>query len=250
MMAPMMEKEKMRTIFWAGDSTVQYNSILTYPQTGLGQVFHLFCKNDVKISNHGKNGRSTKSFLDEGRFQPILEEMGEGDFLFIQFGHNDEKIHDPSRYTEAFGSFQDNLRFFIQKAREKKAIPVLISPLERRCFDENGVLGPGEHGDYVEGMKQVAAEQQVAFIDLCSMSRELLIQAGSQETTHWYMNLQPGKYEVCPEGKIDNTHLKYAGAVKFAGLIAKGLKTLGGEYEALLLTEEDLAKDDIFDVHP
>lgn len=81
----------MAVIYWAGDSTVQYNSILTYPQTGIGQVFHLFVKPEVRIENHAKNGRSTKSFLDEGRFTVMLDRMGEGDFLFIQFGHNDEK---------------------------------------------------------------------------------------------------------------------------------------------------------------
>lgn len=81
----------MAVIYWAGDSTVQYNSILTYPQTGIGQVFHLFVRPEVRIENHAKNGRSTKSFLDEGRFSVICDRIEEGDFLFIQFGHNDEK---------------------------------------------------------------------------------------------------------------------------------------------------------------
>ena len=82
----------MATIYWAGDSTVQYNDITTYPQTGIGQVLHLYLKPDVKISNHAKNGRSTKSFIDESRVPAIYDAITEGDFLFIQFGHNDEKI--------------------------------------------------------------------------------------------------------------------------------------------------------------
>ena len=77
----------MATIFWAGDSTVQYNGIMTYPQTGIGQVFHLFLKPDVKVENHAKNGRSTKSFIDESRLPAIYDKISEGDFLFIQFGN-------------------------------------------------------------------------------------------------------------------------------------------------------------------
>ena len=88
----------MTTIFWAGDSTVRQNSILTYPQTGIGQVFERFTRRShVQIENHAENGRSTKSFLDEGRLAPICQRMQEGDFLFIQFGHNDQKAEDPSR---------------------------------------------------------------------------------------------------------------------------------------------------------
>lgn len=94
----------MPTIFWAGDSTVQYNDIITYPQTGIGQVMHLFLGTDVTVENHAKNGRSTKSFIDESRMVPIYDRITKGDFLFIQFGHNDEKIHDPARGTKPDGS--------------------------------------------------------------------------------------------------------------------------------------------------
>ena len=146
----------MAVIYWAGDSTVQYNSILTYPQTGIGQVFHLFVRPEVRIENHAKNGRSTKSFLDEGRFSVICDRIEEGDFLFIQFGHNDEKKQDPARYTEPAVSFTANLERFVAAAREKKAFPVLITPVERRCFDGDGRLQEGEHGDYVAAMKQAA----------------------------------------------------------------------------------------------
>ena len=121
----------MSIIYWAGDSTVQTNRIATYPQTGIGQVFPLYIKEEIVVSNHAKNGRSTKSFMDEGRLAAIEEKIGEGDFLFIQFGHNDwnEK---PERHTVAFGDYQDNLKLFISKAREKKAFPVLITPVYRR----------------------------------------------------------------------------------------------------------------------
>ena len=225
----------MAVIYWAGDSTVQYNSILTYPQTGIGQVFHLFVKPKVRIENHAKNGRSTKSFLEEGRFSVICNRIEAGDFLFIQFGHNDEKKQDPARDTEPFSTFTANLETFVNAAREKQAIPVLISPVERRCFNEEGVLQAGEHASYVVAMKRAAEVFNVPMIDLCTMSRKKLAETGAEKTKEWYMHLPAGRYASHPEGLTDDTHLKYEGAVTYAGCIARGLKELGGIYGDLLL---------------
>lgn len=225
----------MNRIFWAGDSTVQTNDITTYPQTGIGQVFPLYLKEGIEVRNHGKNGRSTKSFIDQGRLERIDQSISEGDFLFIQFGHNDEKAQDPARYTVPGFTFDDNLRAFIDVARKHGAYPVLITPLERRCFDENGTLEPGAHGDYVQAMINVARTQQVPLVDLYAMSREEMQRAGMEKTVEWFMNIEPGIYPGCPDGKKDNTHLKYEGAVVFAGLIARGLKQLGGIYADLLV---------------
>ncbi len=225
----------MRRILWAGDSTVQTNDITTYPQTGIGQVFSLYTKEDVVVINHAKNGRSTKSFIDEGRLAKIEETIQAGDFLFIQFGHNDEKIEDPTRYTEPYSSYRDNLGKFIEVARRHGAYPVLITPLERRCFVDATHLGLGAHSDYVAGMKQTAEQCKVPLIDLYSMSRCELKRVKEAGSKKYFMNLEPGEYSSCPEGKIDNTHLKYEGAVCFAGLIAKGLKEIGGIYSELLL---------------
>lgn len=225
----------MATIYWAGDSTVQYNDITTYPQTGIGQVFHLFLKPEVKVLNFAKNGRSTKSFIDEGRLAAIEEQITEGDFLFIQFGHNDEKKADPVRYTDPFGQYMVNLERFVNVARGKKAYPVLITPLERRCFAEGNQLGVGEHSDYVAAMKQAAENLDVPLIDLYSMSREKLRKAGAEKTKDWYMHLPKDVYPSHPEGLTDNTHLKYEGAVVYGGCIAAGLKKLGGRYSKLLL---------------
>ena len=230
----------MATIYWAGDSTVQYNDITTYPQTGIGQVIHLYLKPEVKISNHAKNGRSTKSFIDESRMVPIYDQITEGDFLFIQFGHNDEKINDPTRYTAPNGEYMVNLGKFVNVARNKKAHPVLITPLERRHFVEEHKLSAGEHLEYVNAMKKVAEELEVPLIDLYTMSREAMEEAGMEKTLDWYMHLKEGESVNYPEGKTDNTHLKYAGAVTYAGCIAKGLKELGGIYKELVLYETTL----------
>lgn len=229
----------MRKIFWAADSTVQTNNILTYPQTGIGQVFPLFVKEDVTVVNHAKNGRSTKSFIDEGRLQKIEEQIGEGDFLFIQFGHNDEKEQDPARYTEPFSSFMDNLEIYIDVARKNGAYPVLITPLERRCFVDEKHLGMGAHSDYVAAMKQTAERCNVPLVDLYSMSRTELKKVGEAGSRKWFMYFSKGEYENYPEGKTDNTHLRYEGAVLFASLIAKGLRELGGIYASILVDETE-----------
>lgn len=228
----------MNTIFWAADSTVQTNNHNTYPQTGIGQVFSLFIKGNYRVENHAKNGRSTKSFMDEGRLVPIEQNIGEGDFLFIQFGHNDEKKQDPTRYTEPFSSYKTNLKTFIQVAKDHGAHPVLITPLERRCFQEDGHLGQSGHEDYVEAMKQTAEECKVPLVDLYSMSRKALEKAGEEFSRRWYMYFPAGEYEKHPEESLDNTHLRYDGAVNYAGMIAKGLKELGGIYAEMLLGDE------------
>lgn len=225
----------MTRIFYAGDSTCAHNDITTYPQTGLGQGLSLYVKKEIKIHNYAMNGRSTKSFMDEGRLDAIAAEIQAGDFLFIQFGHNDEKEYDKARYTTPFGTYKDNLKMYIHVARKVGATPILVTPLERRCFADAWKLDQGEHGDYVAGMKEVAGEEQVALIDLYTKSRAKMEEAGAVETTKWFMHLAKGEYPSCPEGKVDNTHLKHQGAVIFAGLIAEGLQELGGIYSELLV---------------
>ena len=179
-------------IYWAADSTVQTNKITTYPQTGIGQVFSLYTREGVAVINHAKNGRSTKSFIDEGRLDVIDAQIGEGDFLFVQFGHNDEKSEDPARYTEPFSTYMMNLRRYIDVARKHNAFPVLITPLERRCFVDSKHLGLGAHSDYVAAMKQTAEQNNVPLVDLYSMSRAALKKAGEQESRKWYMYLSQG----------------------------------------------------------
>lgn len=222
-------------IYYAADSTVAQNTIFSYPQTGIGQALGLYLKKEHIVQNHAINGRSTKSFIDESRLASIYNDLREGDFLFIQFGHNDEKQEDPTRYTDPFGDYQVNLEKFINVARNRKAFPVLITPLYRRLFDENGKLVEGTHGEYPRAMKELGERLQVPVIDLCELSRSLLIETGDEESKKWFMNFPAGLYKNYPEGKTDNTHLRYEGAIQFAGIIAEELKKLGGIYKDLLL---------------
>ena len=222
----------MTTIFWAGDSTVKQNSIATYPQTGIGQVFHRYVKHlQVQIENHAENGRSTKSFLDEGRLAAISERIQAGDFLFIQFGHNDEKPEDPTRYADPEGAYAANLERFVSAARDKGAIPVIITPLTRL---DRSASAKYRHDDWAESCRRTAARLNVALVDLTRMSETLVDGMGDRARTEYYMNLPAGVYPAYPEGQKDGTHLQPAGALAFAGLIAQGLYELGGVYADLL----------------
>ena len=216
----------MKRIFYIGDSTVQRNRIDTYPQTGMSQVLELYLAPEVQVLAHGKNGRSTKSFLDEGRFEPVRQQMQQGDFLLIQFGHNDEK-DDPLRYTEPFGSYQENLRFFIREARKAGAWPVLITPIARRLFDEAGNFRPGSHGRYPDAVRQLGEEMQVPVADLTALTESYLADLGDEASKPLF---------VWPK---DNTHLKYEGAVRMAGFLARELERFGAPYRELLYVPEE-----------
>lgn len=232
-------------IFWAGDSTVTQNNYTTYPQSGIGQGIRLFIKKEIEIKNHAINGRSTKSFIDEFRLAPIYDEITKGDFLFIQFGHNDEKIEDPTRYTDPYGEYRINLEKYINTARNKGAYPVLITSLYRRRFLEDGTLSQTEHKDYQESMKNAARECHVPCIDLCTASKKLLERTPREISEAWFMNLQPGEYPNFPDGSTDNTHLQWNGAIIFGKMVALGLKALGGKYAELLIEPEKLT--DVFE---
>lgn len=225
--------ESRKYIFYAGDSTAAQKKDSAYPETGIGQMLPLFLNEDVTVHDHAINGRSTKSFIDEGRLQRIDKEIREGDYLFIQFGHNDEKINDPTRYTTAFGTFKENLKSFINVARAHKATPVLLTAIVRRKFNEAGDL-EDTHGDYITAVLETAKEENCAVIDMNALTQDFVLKKGCEESKKFYMNFEAGIYPNYPEGKKDDTHLRPEGARAYAGLIAEALKELGGEYAQLL----------------
>ena len=214
------------TIFYIGDSTVARNNIHSYPQTGMSQGLVLYVKESIAVESHAKNGRSTKSFLDEGRFEAVQRAMKPGDLLLIQFGHNDEKP-DAARHTDPDTTFKQNLRIFIDAARAAGAHPVLITPIARRLFDEDGRFKPGSHGPYPNAIRQLGEELVVPVIDLTAMTEEYLARLGDEPSKPLFM---------WPK---DNTHLKPEGAVRMAGFLAKGLEALGGIYAAILASEDE-----------
>ena len=143
---------RARTLYIAGDSTAAQKYADAAPETGWGMALPFFLHKDLPVANHAVNGRSSKSFVDEGRLAVILRQIRPGDFLLIQFGHNDAKKEDPARYTEPWSTYQSHLRQYIDGARARGARPVLATSVERRKFDAAGKALP-THGDYPAAMR-------------------------------------------------------------------------------------------------
>lgn len=216
------EKKKMK-IFLAGDSTMSIKETRYYPETGWGMPFVYFWDSTVTVVNKAKNGRSTSSFRNEGLWKQIMDESQEGDFVFIQFGHNDEVPTKKTYTTEA--EFKSNLLRYVTEAREKKMTPLLLTPVARRKFDAAGKI-EGTHDVYAQLVRDVAKENNVLLIDLDKESQELYQQMGVENSKLLFVQLKPGEHPNYPDGKEDNTHFSELGARLIAQLVLKELKTL------------------------
>ncbi len=208
-------------IFMIGDSTMANKKPEVYPETGWGQVLNLYFDTLTTIHNHAVNGRSSKSFIGEGRWQVVLDSLKSGDYLFIQFGHNDQKIKSPDRYTEPYGEYTENLKKYVNESRSKGAIPFLFTSIVRRKFNEDGTL-IDTHTDYPPAMRKVAEELAVPMVDLQVMTENLVESLGDESSKELYL-WDPTISEKFPEGRKDDTHLKVSGAKKVAELAVSGL---------------------------
>jgi DNA sulfur modification protein DndE len=202
-------------VFMIGDSTMA-NKPLDLPERGWGMAFATFFPEGV-VQNHAVNGRSTKSFIDEGRWDKVLAELNAGDSVIIQFAHNDEKKEDPTRYADPATAFRDNLRRFIREARAKGALPVLATPVNRRKFDAAGKL-VATHGDYPEAVRAVAKEESVPLLDLERATAAWLQSAGDEPSKKFFMWIAAGTHPKIPDGRKDDTHFVEAGARTVAEL--------------------------------
>lgn len=209
-------------ILLAGDSTMA-NKPLDLPERGWGMALGACFVDGVKVQNHAMNGRSTKSFIDEGRWAKLLAETRAGDWVVIQFAHNDEKKEDPKRYTDPATSFRDNLRRFIADVRAQGATPLLATPVCRRKFDAGGKLVP-THGAYPEAVRAVAKETSVALLDLEMATAKWLQAAGDEPSRRFFMWIEPGKYPKIPDGRRDDTHFVEAGARAVAELASAQIR--------------------------
>ena len=209
-------------IFLAGDSTMAIKETRAYPETGWGMPFVYFWDSTVTVINKAKNGRSTKTFISEGLWKSIIDEAAEGDYVFIQFGHNDESKEKKERYSTP-DTFRMNLRRFIKEARNKKAIPILFTPVSRRKFDSSGTALE-THLEYSAYVREVAAAEKVLFIDLDKKSRELYQQFGKENSRLLFLQLAPGENPNYPDGKDDNTHFNELGARLIAQIVLAELR--------------------------
>jgi DNA sulfur modification protein DndE len=209
-------------VFLIGDSTMA-DKPLDLPERGWGMALGAFLVDPAMVHNHAMNGRSTKSFIAEGRWSKVLAELQSGDFVLIQFGHNDEKKEDPKRYTDPATSFRDNLRRFITETRSKGASPILATPVARRKFDRQGKL-VDTHGAYPAAVRAVAEAEKVPLLDLTVATTRWLEAQGDQPTKKFFMWIEPGVYPKLPEGRQDDTHFVGAGATAVAKLAVDDIR--------------------------
>lgn len=222
------------TFFLIGDSTLADKPYAgSNPEKGWGQVLPLYFKKGIVVENHAVNGRSSKSFRDEGRWDVIQEKLKPGDYVLIQFGHNDQKEESPDRYAAADSDYRSNLVRYINETREKGAKPIIATPISRRSFNESGIL-EDSHGRYSEVVKEVAAELKVPLLDLHKITVEVIEQFGVEKSKELFLHYKSGDYEKFPEGKEDNTHLSPTGAFKVADLAIKELKREVPEFAVFL----------------
>ncbi len=212
------------TIYTIGDSTMaNKKNPEENPEYGWAQVLQQFFKDNVIIDNRAVNGRSTRSFIDQGRWDSIYKNLNPGDYVLIQFGHNDSKENDPSRYTNPHTTYRHNLIRFVSETREKGAIPVLMSSIVRRNFNENGTL-VDTHGEYPVETRLVAMEYEVPFIDMQYLTEQMEELYGVEDSKKLHLHFEPGEIAYYPEGKHDDTHLSQRGATEVAKLAVSELK--------------------------
>jgi lysophospholipase L1-like esterase len=225
-------------IYLAGDSTMAQKTPDRRPETGWGEYLQSqFDSSKISIDNRAQNGRSTKSFIDEGRWQAIVERLRKGDYVFIEFGHNDEKSEDPKRYAAARTDYRNNLIRFVTEVRSKHAFPVLLTPIVRRRFNEKGEL-VDTHGEYPVVVREVAAEYKVPLIDMQRKTEALVRHLGVEDSKKLYLILKPGEHPNYPNGNEDNTHLTPFGAEQFARLAADGIRETGIELAKYLVKDD------------
>lgn len=230
------------TIFMIGDSTMANKKMDGgNPERGWGMVLPGFFSEDIQIENHAANGRSSKSFISEGRWEKVISRVKKGDYVFIQFGHNDEKS-DSTRHTDPGTTFDDNLRRYVNETRAKGGIPVLFNSIVRRNFVQPKDASiakdirrtPGEkeqkerptegtvlydtHGAYLDSPRNVAKELGVVFIDMNKITHDLVEGLGPVESKKLFMFVGPDRVPAFPKGREDNTHLNVYGARTIAGL--------------------------------
>lgn len=242
----LLQKKAPVKVYLIGDSTMADYSLYEgedyqkdrYPLMGWGQVFQPFMHADsltklrnlikadsVLVLDKARGGRSTRTFFEEGRWREVYQALQKGDLVLIQFGHNDAAVNKPERYVNIAG-YKEYLRLYVQQARQKGALPILLTPVNRNYPWEGDQL-TNVHGEYPAAVKEVAHELEVPLIDLTQRSIDHFTAMGKDYVTeHYFMHLPPGKYEAYPEGQKDNTHFQPAGAKAVARLVFKGLQEL------------------------
>lgn len=214
------------SIWLAGDSTMAEKVASKRPETGWGEMLGQYFREDaVRVANRAVNGRSTRSFVSEGRWSNIVDSLAPGDYVFVQFGHNDESKDKGDRYSPP-EEFARNLARMVDDVRAKRAIPVLFTPVVRRKFDEAGSL-IDTHGEYPQLTRRVAREKGVALIDMERLSAGVVASLGTDSSAKLFLQLEAGESANYPEGVRDNTHFRPLGAELMARAAVDEVRRLG-----------------------
>ena len=193
------------------------------PERGWGQFFPKYMTDEIEVQNHAVNGRSTKSFINEHRWDTVMSRLKAGDYVMIQFGHNDQKAEDSNRSAPAHTLYEQNLIRFVNDVRSKGANPVLITPVMRRKFDATGKF-IDQHGEYPVVVKEVAARMNVPLIDLHKSSEALIVKEGVEGSRRFFLTIPPGHFKNYRGKAEDNTHFSEYGAASVASLVCQGIK--------------------------
>lgn len=220
-----VSNSKIIRIFVIGDSTASIYNYSLYPRNGWAQVFQaFFLKDSVQVVDKALSGRSSKSFFfDPKGWVTVLPRLEKGDYLFIQFAHNDEKHYDTSRYTDPYTTYQHYLSIYIDSARAHGAIPVLLTPINRNKWVDSTTL-KDTHGNYPPAMRQLASEKNVPLIDITKMTKSLFESLGERYCTDSiFMDIPGGIYPGYPKDHTDNTHMQENGAFNICKLVIEGI---------------------------
>jgi lysophospholipase L1-like esterase/mannose-6-phosphate isomerase-like protein (cupin superfamily) len=225
-----------RQVFIAGDSTASHYGPERSPREGWGQQLQGFLDEKAYVvRNHAQSGRSSRSFVAEGWLDGMAKEMRKGDVLLIQFGHNDEKIEDPTRHNEPQRAFPEWLMRYVALARDKGATPILVTPVARRKFDRGQLLDT--HGLYAQAVRDLAQREQVALIDLTALSMDWLRAAGDDASKAYFMH-------VPAQDLLDDTHVQQRGAVMVACLVVAGWKRIDPSHATYVKRDTDCGAPD------
>jgi lysophospholipase L1-like esterase len=210
-------------IYLAGDSTMAEKLPEKRPETGWGEELQQYFRaGEARVDNRAKNGRSTRTFIEEGRWQSIVDALVPGDYVFIEFGHNDASVEKTDRYTPS-DAYRANLERFVTDVRAKNARPILLTPVARRRFDAQGRVEES-HPVYADLVREVARELKVPLIDMDHDSMQLLQRYGEEPSKKLFLILAPGESANYPQGLNDNTHFTPLGAEEMAKLAVAGIR--------------------------
>lgn len=215
-------KENKINIWLIGDSTMAAKKPERDPESGWGVELGKLFKDNVVVHNHAASGRSSKSFVREKRWQVVLDSIQNGDYVVIQFGHNDEKP-DSLLHTDPFTTYKEHLKKFVDETRLKGGIPIIGSSIVRRHFNGEGEL-VNTHGDYIEAARQMAKETKTIFIDMEAKTRKMVTELGPEKSKSLYVFCSPGECPRRKRGVQDSTHLNHYGSQQVALLFVAGLK--------------------------